>query len=74
VSPAGFCTPRLGSFEVQMAVWPQGDNLPKVSLVHSKLASNCWPKLDRIVKTIASRLPAKLVRARGCWGSLLCVW
>jgi hypothetical protein len=62
VSPAGFCTPRLGAMEVQMAVWPQGDNLPKVSLVHSKLASNTWPKIDRVIKTIAGRLPAKLVR------------
>ena len=47
-----------------MAVWPQGENLPKVSLVHSKLASNTWPKMERVIKTIAGRLPAKLVRPR----------
>lgn len=38
----GFCTPRLGALEVQLAVWERGDPLPKVHLVHSKLHTLLW--------------------------------
>eukprot|EP00241_Pyramimonas_parkeae_P004603 CAMPEP_0114255068 /NCGR_PEP_ID=MMETSP0058-20121206/17351_1 /TAXON_ID=36894 /ORGANISM="Pyramimonas parkeae, CCMP726" /LENGTH=828 /DNA_ID=CAMNT_0001369401 /DNA_START=505 /DNA_END=2991 /DNA_ORIENTATION=+ len=61
-SANGLPTPRLGAFEMQMAVWQHGDSWPVVSLLHSKIASCTWPNTNRVVKSIAERLPAKRLK------------
>lgn len=53
----GFCTPRLGALEVQLAVWERGDPLPKVHLVHSKLQTLQWPNTDNVMRKVAMLLP-----------------
>jgi len=55
----GLPTPRLGAFEVQMAVWQLGDAHPNVHILHSKLFTYRWPKMINVIKAIAERLPAK---------------
>ena len=55
----GLPTPRLGAFEVQMAVWQPGDPHPQVHILHSKLFTYRWPKMINVIKAIAERLPAK---------------
>jgi hypothetical protein len=53
----GFCTPRLGALEVQLAVWERGEPLPKVHLVHSKLQTLHWPNTDNVMRKVAMLLP-----------------
>jgi hypothetical protein len=55
----GLPTPRLGAFEVQMAVWQMGEQHPNVYILHSKLFTYRWPQMMAVVKAIAERLPAK---------------
>ena len=46
---------RIGAFEVQLCL--KADKEPKVILLHSKLETKLWPKIDAILNKIMSYMP-----------------
>ena len=46
---------RIGAFEVQLCL--KADNQTKVIVLHSKLETKQWPKIDNILNKIVSYMP-----------------
>ena len=48
---------RIGAFEVQLCFKDKNDKEPKIVLLHSKLETKQWPKIENILNKIVSYMP-----------------